>query len=275
MSAVKEHTATYITKNGSNPELRILDSILTERRNFSFYDTTVRPKDADGARIARLECIKYTELSDRWDEIAALFSRQAIIGGSLEKLEKKRAKQAVDDELLDDISRWRETLAKNIALRNSELTEEQVNRAVQDTLDRIIFLRICEDRGIEQEGRLKEAVEETGAYESLFRLFKKAEKRYDSGLFDLKAQDGLAVDDRALKEIISELYFPKSPYNFAAIPAEILGQVYEQFLGKVIRLTEGHHAKVEEKPEVRKAGGGDYTRRTDSNSSRTYLRGRH
>ena len=35
--------------------------------------------------------------------------------------------------------------------------------------------------------------------------------------------------------------------------------MYEQFLGKVIRLTEGHQAKVEEKPEVRKAGGVYYT----------------
>jgi adenine-specific DNA-methyltransferase len=67
------------------------------------------------------------------------------------------------------------------------------------------------------------------------------------------------IDDKALKDVISELYFPKSPYKFDAIPAEILGQVYEQFLGKVIRLTEGGHAKVEEKPEVRKAGGIYYT----------------
>jgi len=37
------------------------------------------------------------------------------------------------------------------------------------------------------------------------------------------------------------------------------GQVYEQFLGKVIKLTDGHRAKVEEKPEVRKAGGVYYT----------------
>jgi hypothetical protein len=47
------------------------------------------------------------------------------------------------------------------------------------------------------------------------------------------------------------------------------GQVYAQFLGlsasghaqagKVIRLTAGHQAKVEEKPEVRKAGGVYYT----------------
>jgi hypothetical protein len=43
------------------------------------------------------------------------------------------------------------------------------------------------------------------------------------------------------------------------MPADILGKVYEQFLGKVIRLTDGHQAKVEEKPEVRKAGGVHYT----------------
>ena len=43
------------------------------------------------------------------------------------------------------------------------------------------------------------------------------------------------------------------------LPADILGQVYEQFLGKVIRLTAGHRAVVEEKPEVRKAGGVFYT----------------
>jgi hypothetical protein len=42
--------------------------------------------------------------------------------------------------------------------------------------------------------------------------------------------------------------------GFSVLPADILGQVYEQFLGKVIRLTAGHRAKVEEKPEVRKAG---------------------
>src|SRR5207249_2550795 len=46
---------------------------------------------------------------------------------------------------------------------------------------------------------------------------------------------------------------------FSVLPADILGQVYEQFLGKVIRLTEGHQAKIEDKPEVKKAGGVYYT----------------
>jgi len=69
----------------------------------------------------------------------------------------------------------------------------------------------------------------------------------------------LSIDDKPLKELLQRLYFPESPYEFSVFPAEILGQVYEQFLGKVIRLTEGHRAKVEEKPEVRKAGGVYYT----------------
>ena len=62
-----------------------------------------------------------------------------------------------------------------------------------------------------------------------------------------------------LKEIIKRLYYPDSPYEFSVLPAEILGQIYEQFLGKVIRLTEGHRAVVEDKPEVKKAGGVKYT----------------
>ncbi len=69
----------------------------------------------------------------------------------------------------------------------------------------------------------------------------------------------LAIDDKVLADILKNLYYPDSPYEFSVLPLDILGQVYEQFLGKVIRLTPGHRAVVEEKPEVRKAGGVFYT----------------
>ncbi len=62
-----------------------------------------------------------------------------------------------------------------------------------------------------------------------------------------------------LREIFKGLYYPESPFEFSVLPADILGHIYEQFLGKVIRLTAGHHAKVEDKPEVKKAGGVYYT----------------
>ncbi len=59
--------------------------------------------------------------------------------------------------------------------------------------------------------------------------------------------------------MIEHLYYPVSPYEFSVLPADILGHVYERFLGKVIRLTPGRVVKIEEKPEVRKAGGVFYT----------------
>jgi len=101
-------------------------------------------------------------------------------------------------------------------------------------------------------------------------LYREADARFNSGLFHFDSTEdlaepadsftpGLAIDDKLLKEIIGGLYYPESPYVFSVFPADILGQVYEQFLGKVIRLTAGHQAKVEDKPEVKKAGGVFYT----------------
>ena len=94
--------------------------------------------------------------------------------------------------------------------------------------------------------------------------------KYNSGLFHFSEEDGISlsadtltpslkVDDGKLKKIIDGLYYPDCPYEFSMISTEILGNIYEQFLGKVIRLTDGHQAKVEDKPEVKKAGGVFYT----------------
>ena len=138
------------------------------------------------------------------------------------------------------------------------------------TLDRIVFLRICEDRGIESYGRLMALQNGTQVYKRLFELFQWADERYNSGLFYFRHERGrpelsdditpsLTIDDKPLKEIIKSLYYPDSPYEFSVLPADILGQVYEQFLGKVIRLTPEHRALVEDKPEVKKAGGIYYT----------------
>ena len=84
-------------------------------------------------------------------------------------------------------------------------------------------------------------------------------KRNQAGRIRIPSLPSLNIDDKTLKDIIKRLYFPDSPYEFSVLPAEILGQIYEQFLGKVIRLTEGHQAVVEDKPEVKKAGGVKYT----------------
>jgi adenine-specific DNA-methyltransferase len=133
---------------------------------------------------------------------------------------------------------------------------------VQQTIDRIIFLRIAEDRNIEPYGALKDAVKQGEFYQNVFRQFEQADEKYNSGLFDFKKDKisrNIKVDNKVIKTIINELYFPDSPYEFSVLPVEILGSAYEQFLGKVIRITPAHHAKIEEKPAVRKAGGVYYT----------------
>ncbi|MBA4156068.1 MAG: N-6 DNA methylase [Gemmatimonadetes bacterium] len=249
-------------------------SILTDFEEMAVYDTRVKPDKADRASTARTLYLRYTDYAERWGEIAGIFSKEAVLQGSFDRYaDSKRAKRGtadVDDAFLAEIEAWRELLARNIALRN-RLAQRELNFAVQLTLDRIIFLRICEDRGIEEYGRLQALLNGTNVYRRLLVLFDRADERYNSGLFHFHREkhrpEGadeltprLEIDDKPLKQVIRSLYYPESPYEFSVLPADILGQVYERFLGKVIRLTAGGHAvRVEEKPEVRKAGGVYYT----------------
>ena len=252
-------------------------SILTDFEEFAVYDTRVKPDHKDSASVARTMVFTYADYAGRWDEIASIFSKDAILKGSFDRYvqdtKAKKGTTEVDDDFLKSIEGWRELLARNIALRNpSARSESTLNYAVQMTIDRLIFLRICEDRGIEPEFQLRDLTTTPGIYPRLVNLYIKADQKYNSGLFHFSAEKGqttgedtftpnLVIDDKALKEIITSLYYPESAYAFNVIPVEILGQVYEQFLGKVIRLTAGGQAKVEEKPEVRKAGGVYYTPR--------------
>jgi predicted type IV restriction endonuclease len=248
-------------------------SILTDFDEFSVYDCRVKPEKTDKASHSRILYLKYTDYADRWDEIAGIFSRDAVLKGSFDKyVESNKAKKGtteVDAAFLQEIENWRELLARNIALRNPGLSQRELNFAIQQTIDRIVFLRICEDRGIESYGRLMALQNGNNVYERLFKIFYKADEKYNSGLFHFKREKdrknfdnltpSLKIDDKPLKDIFRNLYYPESPYEFSVLSADILGQVYEKFLGKVIRLTPGHQAKIEEKPEVRKAGGVYYT----------------
>jgi len=249
-------------------------SILTDFEELAVYDCRIKPVKTDKPSKARTLYFTYNKYIERWDEIASIFSRESVLKGSFDKyVESSRVKRGtaeVDTAFLEEIERWREVLARNIALRNPGLTKRELNFAVQRTIDRIVFLRICEDRGIEQYGRLMALRNGSQVYRRLCQMFQDADDRYNSGLFHFKKEKDrvsppddltldLAIDDKPLKDIFTNSYYPDSPYEFSVLPADILGQVYERFLGKVIRLTPGHRAIVEEKPEVKKAGGVYYT----------------
>ncbi|MCA9696115.1 MAG: N-6 DNA methylase, partial [Myxococcales bacterium] len=127
---------------------------------------------------------------------------------------KINGKTSTDAAFLSTIERWRLDIARAIALRNPRVSPHELNVAVQRTLARLIFLRICEDRGMED-------------YEQL-----------------------LSTSDDVL---------PDSSCDFSMLSADILCRVYEQFLGKLIRLTKNGRVIVEDRPEVKKAGGIFYT----------------
>lgn len=249
-------------------------SILTNFEEFAIYDCRIKPENGDAASKARIEYFTYKEYPEKWDWLVSILAPDSILRGSFDKYAEttkgKRGTASVDDDILAEIEQWRDALAKNIALRNPSLSVEELNSIVQRTIDRILFLRICEDRGIEEYETLHKLLEGEQVYERLCQLFRSADDKYNSGLFHFQQEPDwdespdtlsltVAMDDKVLKGIIKRLYFPDSQYEFSLIPPAILGHVYEQFLGKVIRLTEGHQARVEYKPEVKKAGGVFYT----------------
>ncbi len=241
-------------------------SVLTDFEELSIYDCRHRPKPNDRASVARVLYMTYEEYIERWDELVSILSKEAVLKGSFDRYAQetkgKKGTSEVDTEFLKEIEGWREAFARNIAIRNPDLLVSELNYSVQATIDRIIFLRIAEDRGIEEYGRLHKLTSSEDIYHLLIGLFGKANEKFNAGLFDFKSDTltpGLVIDDKVIKPILKDLYYPVSPYEFSVLSADVLGQVYEQFLGKVIRLTPGHRAKVEEKPDVKKAGGVYYT----------------
>ena len=250
--------------------------ILTDFEEFAVYETTSKPKEHERASTNRVLYYTCDEYLDKWEEIYSLFSKEAVQKELFQKFvddntsKTKRGTQSIDDEFLKDIEKWRLILARNIALRNKDLSLSELNLAVQLIIDRIVFFRMAEDRGIERYQTLYKLAQSEGIYEQLCEVFKKADLKYNSGLFHFSYTPDysefvdnitlhLNIDDGVFKEIFADLYYPKSPYEFSVISPEILGNIYENFLGSVIRLTPSHQAKIEQKPEVKKAGGVFYT----------------
>ena len=167
-------------------------SILTDFEEFAVYDCRIRPKKTDKASAARIDYFTFEDYEARWDQLVGLFSPKAISTGAFDKYaasKKKRGTAEVDDEFLKDIESWRKSLAQNIALRNPSLTQRELNFVVQRTIDRIIFLRICEDRGVEDYKRLHQAIAGTDCYAKLTQQFHEADARYNSGLFHFQKEN--------------------------------------------------------------------------------------
>ena len=216
--------------------------------------------------VARIKYLRYDQYLEEFDFLWDTFSKERVLKGSFDKFitndAARKGTASVDKEFLQSLDKWRTLLATNINQQNHQLDEGELNFAVQQTIDRLIFLRIAEDRGVEEYGTLKKAVKSGTYYKNMLELFKKADEKYNSGLFNFDndfVTTTMTVSNAAIKDIIIELYYPISPYEFSVLSVEILGSAYEQFLGKQICIDAKGKAVIEEKPSVRKAGGVYYT----------------
>jgi predicted type IV restriction endonuclease len=255
--------AYQVRRYGWSAKLPI--SIITDFEEFAIYDCTKKPNPTDKASNARIKYLSYSNYLNEFDFLWDTFSKEKVLKGSFDKFvqndKQKKGTSTVDYEFLTSLDTWRTYLANNIALRNT-LDEDELNFVVQHIIDRIIFLRIAEDRSVEPYGTLQDTLKNGDYYQNLLRQFHVADQKYNSGLFDFtkdKTSGKIAIDNKVIKTIVNDLYYPISPYEFSVLSVEILGSAYEQFLGKQISLSKTGKALIEEKLEVRKAGGVYYT----------------
>jgi len=242
--------------------------ILTDFEEFRFYDASIQPDERrpDEGLLLPLKHIDYIKNAEKlWE-----FSKERVGAGSLEAMlprdrRTQRLRIPVDEAFLDEMTGWREDLARNIYKNNPSLNAKQLNEVVQRLLDRIVFIRIAEDRRIIENYQLRRAVEEWEArggkfhiFDWLNDLFHQINEDFNGEIFKPHLSENIKIDSEVLAKIIERLYPPTSHYRFDVIGVELLGSIYERYLGKTIRPT-AKTVRVKEKPEVRKAGGVYYT----------------
>ena len=224
-------------------------SVLSNFTDLVIYDTSIRPHEDDDPTVAMVAHYHYTEYVAKYDEISRLLSYQAVLSGNFESIfsnvTSSIKKEPFDKYFLAQIQKWRLEISKDIVKGNSCINEDSLNIFVQRVINRIVFLRICEDRSLEKYETLKNI----DSYLDLKRIFVAADKKYNSGLFELIDEESLRISDELLIDIFRELYYPNSCYEFSVVDPYIIGQIYELFLEEKISIQNGE-VVIERKPDI-------------------------
>jgi len=241
-------------------------AVLTDFEKIKVFNAEWKAKTLTDSQFFELS---YNEYISKFDQLW-LLSKEAITQGFLDKEAerwgKKDKKQPISKQILADLLKAREKLTKNILKypRLNKISEEELDESVQRILDRLIFIRTCEDRVIEQ-NHLLSAVriwrEKSGnLWEKLNKIFRDFDNGYNSKLFEKHFCEDLTLDDEVLAEIIENLYQTPdgSRYDFSAINADVLGNIYEQYLGHILKKTP-KSARLKETRQHRKEMGIYYT----------------
>ncbi len=226
--------ALQARKYGWNAKHKI--AVLTNFEYLIIYDTTCIPREGESYSVARYRIYHYSEYVSKFDEIYSFLSRESVYSGSFDAFFNEQfpgsgnQKQYVDDLFLAQINQWRISLSNELFLKQKYHSLEVLNDVVQDFINQIVFLRICEDKNLPLYHRLQDTIDDPAQLQiKLEELFRAADKRYNSRLF---SGNTIVFDlnSEAIVNIIKGLYYPQSPYMFNIIEPNMLGKIYEMFL---------------------------------------------
>lgn len=243
-------TAKQIRRYGFTAKLKI--SVLSNFEYLIIYDTSVKVDQTDNYNKALVKKYHYTEYEEKFEEIKQLLGKDAVYSGAFDMewqaIETKINQYSIDTLFLQQFNEWRKLLGNEIYRHIPEITERELNDTVQSYLNRILFLRVCEDRNLEDYQTLLAFANEND-FNALIKKFEQADKRYNSGLFDQLLKDKIIEDiSSAFWTIIKHLYYPESPYSFSVFSSDILGSIYEIFLSEKLTIENGT-IELTKKPE--------------------------
>lgn len=238
-------------------------AVLTDFEEIRLYYSRVK-KPEEGLIFK----LKYNDYLTNFDKLW-LLSKESVVSGLLDTYEKRRLRREVDEELLKDLVYCRKLLVSNARKNNPQLSKDEINEATQKILDRLMFIRSCEDRLIIPAESLwtqfsvwqKIAIDKSVRtfMMDLKNIFRDFDAVYNGKLFAPHLCEDLRVDNEVLETILILLY----NYNFDLIPVDVLGNAYELYIGTIIKEKEGLLTEDEltlvEDPAVRKKHGIYYT----------------
>ena len=239
-------------------------AILTNFKGIIVYDAWAKANLQSSFRFA----IWVDSLLSDFESVY-LLSKEAFEQGLLDKkYSTKSRKRPITEQLLLDFTNFRAILSKDVyALNKSKnLTEEELDEAIQRLFDRLIFIRNCEDRELEPYELLsalrqwKESRKGT-LVSKLRELFIHFDDTYNSKIFSKHLCDQVDISDNVLSRILDGLYTTEDgsiQYDFSLIDADVLGNIYEQYLGHILKKTE-KRTKLTESKAKRKEEGIYYT----------------
>lgn len=245
-----DNPAKQVRRYGYTANLKI--SVLSNFEDLYIYDTSYKVEDGDTLVKARIKAYHYTDYENVAEELLELVGKESVYTGHFEEvwddIELNVVHQSVDSLFLEQINQWRLMLGQQILSCDPDLEIDYLGDIVQSYINKILFLRVCEDRNIETYQRLLTIVDHN-SHKELVAKFKEADNKYNSGLFEeLISEDVIGNISSSFWMIIRQLYFPESPYSFTVLSSDILGRIYEIFLAEKLAVVDGE-LKIVKKPE--------------------------